>query len=215
MVVRRYVPPSCSTRESLFGLSSSNKHRFRVIEIPEDQRREEERQSTASSPSLRSRTAVSRSDSLDFTLDSEKDRDRDSTTLLNPPPKSKPAASFYIGVGSGGSQEDVSTAHPSESAGTADTHTVTKDSPDNELFPMGYCGETKYESGWLDYACGPSISLLITYYSHNHDVQPSDYSKKKPNALHVDIDAPIVLFRVYGCFLRDLLALKVSWCARI
>ena len=85
-----------------------------------------------------------------------------------------------------------------------------EDFQDNEQFPMGYRNETQYEKGWLDIACGPSITIDITYCSHAHDVRPGKDAKLKPNLLVVDIDAPTVLLRVFGSLARDLLALKVS-----
>lgn len=81
---------------------------------------------------------------------------------------------------------------------------------DKELFPMGYCGVTRLEDGWIDLACGPSISIAINYQSHNHDVHPGHSTPLSPNVLNIDIDAPIVLLRVFGCLGRDLLALKVK-----
>ena len=80
---------------------------------------------------------------------------------------------------------------------------------DHEFFPMGYRGETKYESGWLDIACGSSISISINYHSHNHDPRTGKDMRQVPNVLNVDIDAPTVVLRVFGCLARDLLALKV------
>ena len=74
---------------------------------------------------------------------------------------------------------------------------------------MGYRGETKYESGWLDIACGSSISININYHSHNHDPRTGKDMRQVPNVLNVDIDAPTVVLRVFGCLARDLLAVKV------
>ena len=83
---------------------------------------------------------------------------------------------------------------------------------DNELFPMGYRGVTRRDSGWVDLACGPSISISIDYSSHNHDVGRGHSTPLKPNLLNIDVDAPVVLLRVFGCLGRDLLALKVRNC---
>lgn len=209
VVVRHYVPPSCSTRESLFALSSTNKHRWRVMEFQEEPKSPREREkkeppsaahSASSSPSVRSKTAVSKASSLD----SELDRDK-------APPSSKPkgASRFWIGDSTSGSLDDGLGKPTEQSAGRTEDSTAPGELPDNELFPMGYRGETRYQSGWLDLACGPTIAISITYYSHNHDAEPGEQLKLKPNVLSIDIDAPTVVFRVFGCFARDLLALKV------
>lgn len=70
---------------------------------------------------------------------------------------------------------------------------------------MGYRGHTHLENGWVDLACGPSISLVIDYVSRAHHSSPA-----LPNTMQVDIDAPTVLLRVFGFLMTDLLALKVS-----
>ena len=80
---------------------------------------------------------------------------------------------------------------------------------DKECFPMGCRHTTLYESGWLDLVCGPSISIDINYTSHNHDPSPGEHTPLLPNVMRVDIDAPMVLIRVFGCLARDLLGLKV------
>lgn len=107
--------------------------------------------------------------------------------------------------GGGGSREDE---------GTIGSEVPGEGAPggleDNELFPMGYRGVTSRESGWIDLACGPSISITINYHSHNHDDRRGHSTPFNPNILNLDIDAPVVLLRVFGCLGRDLLALKVS-----
>ena len=80
---------------------------------------------------------------------------------------------------------------------------------DTEVFPMGFRGTTLYEEGWLDIGCGPSLSITINYSSHIHDTRPGPCTSMMPNVLTVDVDAPTVLLRVFGCLARDLLALKV------
>ena len=80
-----------------------------------------------------------------------------------------------------------------------------KEVENRETFPMGYRGHTHLEDGWIDLACGPSISLNIGYVSHAHHTDQA-----LPNSLQVDIDAPTVLLRVFGFLATDLLALKVS-----
>lgn len=81
---------------------------------------------------------------------------------------------------------------------------------ERECFPMGCCTTTMYDKGWLDIACGPAITIDIEYTSHNHEPRPGDHTPLLPNVLRVDIDAPVVLVRVFGCLARDLLGLKVS-----
>lgn len=70
---------------------------------------------------------------------------------------------------------------------------------------MGYRGHTYLEDGWVDLACGPSISLAIMYTSRNHDTDLN-----LPHSLHVDVRAPCVLLRVFGFLATDLLGLKAS-----
>lgn len=76
---------------------------------------------------------------------------------------------------------------------------------DRDEFPMGYRGQTKSEDGWLDLACGPRISLNISYISRNHHP-----IAMVPHTLTIDVSAPQVLLRTYGFLLQDLLGLKVS-----
>lgn len=80
---------------------------------------------------------------------------------------------------------------------------------DKECFPMGSRESTLYERGWLDLACGPSISIEIDYCGHGHNPSAGPHTPLLPSQLHVDIEAPVVLLRVFGCLARDLLALKV------
>ena len=80
---------------------------------------------------------------------------------------------------------------------------------DKECFPMGSRDGTVYENGWLDIACGPSITIDIKYSGHHHDPQCGEHTPLLPSVLSVGIDAPVVLIRVFGCLVRDLLALKV------
>ena len=80
---------------------------------------------------------------------------------------------------------------------------------DTQHFPMGYRRHTRSEDGWVDLACGPSISISILYLSRAH--HPNE---ALPNSLRIDVDSPKVLLRVFGFLARDLLALKVRlvWC---
>ena len=85
-----------------------------------------------------------------------------------------------------------------------DSESANQASADREAFPMGYRGHTCLEDGWVDLACGPSISLLIHYTSRNHH-----HDLEVPHTLHVDVSAPCVLLRVFGFLATDLLGLKV------
>ena len=76
---------------------------------------------------------------------------------------------------------------------------------------MGYRGVTQYKDGWLDLASGPSITIAIDYTSHAHDTTPGDCTRLHPNILRVDVEAPVVLIRVFGCLARDLLGLKENY----
>lgn len=112
-------------------------------------------------------------------------------TLLSPLPTS-PASPTAQGVGSEGEEEEEGTLL------------------DKECFAMGSRDSTLYEMGWLDIACGPTITIDIEYSSHHHDPSPGDHTPLLPNTLRVDVDAPVALVRVFGCLARDLLGLKVS-----
>ena len=81
----------------------------------------------------------------------------------------------------------------------------SSEADNKETFPMGYRGHTLLEDGWVDLACGPSISLTIDYVGHTHHA-----NLFLPNSMHIDISAPSVLLRVFGFLTTDLLALKVS-----
>ena len=82
----------------------------------------------------------------------------------------------------------------------------------HEHFPMGTCNSTLSELGWLDLACGPRISIDIVYHGHDNDVSHVNKPDGKmiPNVLKATVDVPKVLFRVYGCIIRDLIGLRVS-----
>ena len=80
-----------------------------------------------------------------------------------------------------------------------------KEALNRETFPMGYRRHTAAEDGWVDMACGPSISITIGYVSRGHHSNPA-----LPNTMQISITAPTVLLRVYGFLATDLLALKVT-----
>ena len=229
MVVRHYLPPSSSTRDSLLSLLDENKHRWRVLPPPPSPPISSKAKSSTSSPSQRSKHTVSKASSLagsDRTLNKDKDMSQSSEHVITAPVASPPheltpklgkqsprhqvvsGITLETSLGSGsllGSQDtEAKREEPETSTSKEGDAMLTK-----ELFPMGYCGVTKLESGWIDIACGPSISILIDYCSHNHDVKPGTSTPLTPNVLHIDVDAPVVLLRVFGCLGRDLLALKV------
>jgi hypothetical protein len=81
-----------------------------------------------------------------------------------------------------------------------------KETESKEAFPMGYRGHTSLKDGWVDLACGPSISLNINYVSRAHHMD-----RALPSSLQVDIGAPTVLLRVFGFLATDLLALKENY----
>ena len=95
---------------------------------------------------------------------------------------------------------------------TAKQESVLNGVHSHERFPMGTCNSTLPELGWLDLACGPRISIDIIYHGHDNDVSDVNKSDGKmiPNVLKATVDVPKVLFRVYGCIVRDLMGLRVS-----
>lgn len=224
IVVRHYAPPSLASRESIFALSSANRYRWRVVGQP---------------PSAPVQDSPAKTDAKEASFsnaDSNADS-RPAVSLLSSQSESVTAEKEQTQLlGSVGSQEHVITApviggvisntlgllerqevkkEASQSPTlTSPEHGTTQDDcvrlVDKERFPMGFCDVTRYEKGWLDLACGPTITISIEYTSHNHDPSPGQHTPLLPNLLHVDIDAPVVLLRVFGCLARDLLGLKVS-----
>ena len=249
IVVRHYLPPSSSTRDSILSLSSENKHRWRVLAppiSPPTKKKASPSKSKSSSPSQRSKVTVSKGSSLagsERTLDKEATQSSEhvitAPVLLSPSQEPTPKLGRGGGAGGGataGGRHQIVSAitvetslggsgsllegqgstegEAGERGGEEDNELLGEGAApgglqDNELFPMGYCSVTRRDIGWVDLACGPSISISINYSSHNHDVGRGDSTPLKPNLLNIDIDAPIVLLRVFGCLGRDLLGLKV------
>ena len=237
IVVRRYLPPSSSTRDSLLSLSSENKHRWRVLGPPPSPPTKKSSKSKSSSPSQRSKLTVSKGSSLagsERTLDKDKEQNQSSEHVITAPvllsPSQEPTPKLGGGAGRhqivsgitletsiGGSGSLLEGQGATEGGGGEEEKMSRNElggaapgDQDNELFPMGYCGVTRREGGWIDLACGPSISIAIDYHSHNHDVGRGHSTPLAPNLLNIDVDAPVVLLRVFGCLGRDLLALKVA-----
>lgn len=240
MVVRRYLPPSSSTRDSILALSSDNKHRWRRMPRPPSplSKKANKSKSSTSSPSQRSKLTISKEGSS--LAGSQRTLDKESThsdehiitapgdpapnvpSSLEPTPKlsGKPSPRHQIVSGitvdtSLGSGSVISNECDTQKEEREDKRETASEEgegglEDTQRFPMGYCGVTKLESGWIDLACGPSISIVIDYSSHNHDVKRGVSTPLVPNLLNIDIDAPVVLLRVFGCLGRDLLALKVN-----
>lgn len=185
LVVRHYVPPSSTSRESVFALSAANRHRWRTMPT---QGLGEEKPANAD-PSLVSVASPVNSDHL-------------STSPLPhiiTAPIIGSADTFPEGPG-------PPPPPPVSASPVADEGEMV----DKECFPMGSCETTLYERGWLDIGCGPDIAITVEYSSHQHDPSSGDHTPLLPNVLRVDIDAPVVLIRVFGCLARDLLGLKVS-----
>ena len=235
MVVRRYLPLSSSTRDSILSLSAENKYRWRVLPHPPSpvpSKKATKSKSSTSSPSQRSKLTTSKGSSLagsERTLDKEANQSDEHvitapavSSSLEPTPKlgikSSPRHQIVSGItvetslGSESipSQEVEGHCEGEDEVGER-THANDGDEElrETELFPMGYCGVTKLENGWVDLACGPSISIAIDYSSHRHDVRPGTSTPLTPNVLHIDVEVPVVLLRVFGSLGRDLLALKV------
>ena len=250
IVVRRYLPPSSSTRDSILSLSSENKHRWRVLAPPlsPPTKKASPSKSKSSSPSQRSKLTVSKGSSLagsERTLDKETNQSSEhvitAPVLLSPSQEPTPklgrgggggataggrhqivsgitvetslGGSGSLLEGQGATEGEAGERGGGEDEGMNDNELLGGAAPgglqDNELFPMGYRGVTRHDSGWVDLGCGPSISIAIDYSSHNHDVGRGHSTPLKPNLLNIDVDAPVVLLRVFGCLGRDLLALKV------
>ena len=238
-MVRHYVPPSSTSRESLLALSSINKHRWRVMECHDDQhppgddspsRRDRSLKSTSSSPAIsHSKAGGASKNSL---TDSEKESKLLTHVISAPVLTSRTSAAPLLTASSEQSVHDESTAperasradsvatdhqgdskttpHEGGGGGGRGEEEEDEEFESTELFPMGYRNVTSQDSGWLDLACGPSIAISITYHSRAHDPSPGQHTELRPNDLLVDIEAPVVMLRVFGCLARDLLALKVK-----
>ena len=187
--------------------------------------------SSSSSPSQRSKVTASKGSSLagsQPTLDKELTHSDEhvitapgdpAPSSLEPTPKlsGKPSPRHQIvsgitvdtSLGSGSLLSHDMDAPREEEEEVRETACEEEQLADTQRFPMGYCGVTKLESGWIDLACGPSISIVIDYSSHSHDVKKGSSTPLVPNLLNIDIDSPVVLLRVFGFLGRDLLALKV------
>ena len=189
-MVRHYVPPSSTSRESLFALSAANRHRWRTMpnkgleeEIPANA--DPCLVSDASPVPVQSNEHLSTS-SLPHVITAPIIGSADNFPGLSPSPP------------------------PAPSPVPANPVANEREMVDKECFPMGSCETTLYERGWLDIGCGPDISITVEYSSHQHNPSCGDHTPLLPNVLRVDIDAPIVLIRVFGSLARDLLGLKVS-----
>lgn len=211
-MIRRYVPPSCTTRKSLFALSSTNKHRWRPLKMTNEGISRE----TTSHSQPRAAASVT-----------DKDAGKDVPTLKTTSKHSRldRTTSHVITAPIIRDKATPNSPHlfprltPTKAPkGPMPDHFVPHLNshpepclPDREEIPMGYRGVTKYKDGWLDFASGPSISIVIDYSSHTHFIEPGECTKLHPNILNIDIDAPIVSFRVFGFLARDLLALKENY----
>lgn len=185
----------------------------------EEERKREKFDSVSSgSRSTRSRTTASKTDNL---TDSDKDdkplqkldhTPSDISHIISAPiivDKSTPIRAPFSPPAFG--QSPIKTHHPSLTDLFKPPLTSPPGLPDREEIPMGYRGVTKYKDGWIDFASGPSIVITIDYTSHAHNTKPGECTKLHPNVLKIDVDAPVVLFRVFGCLARDLLALKENY----
>ena len=220
MVVRRYIPPSSSTKESLFALCESNKQRWRIMDPPVER-----------SPELPLRLMRSVSQPIEpiqtkfCPLDVVSSHSDGSSgfgaeefksthirrgsepllPLLNMP-KSSISDAFGMQSPAKHCEEQVD-----EKLKAKQEHGLNG-IESHEHFPMGSRDLTLPELGWLDLACAPSINIDVIYQGHNSDVSHENKPDGKmiPNVVKVAVDVPSVLFRVFGCIVRDLIGLRVS-----
>lgn len=226
LVVRHYAPPSSSSRESLFALSSANRYRWRVMKStppPPTEKKVKKEDNGFSWTDLSRTSDPSRPGptSLDSSCSDPPDKERvqllghsnvsSQQHIITAPIIVDPnSSSLALELG----EEGKESAHI-HAVGVVDKEEEGDVVPvprlvDKECFPMGSCDVTCYEGGWLDLACGPSITIDIEYCSHHHDPSSGEHTPLLPNLLRVDIDAPVALVRVFGCLARDLLGLKVG-----
>ena len=226
LVVRHYCPPSSVSRESLFALSSANRYRWRTMERPlpvtppplvkakpeaSFSNTDSYNMSLASQPVMTSLASTQasaqasiRSDPLDtapLTVTSLSEEHIITAPIIGgmvPPDRSTPSPVQHT------------PASPAAVEGGEEEEEEEGALLDKECFPMGSRDSTRYDMGWLDIACGPTITIDIDYSSHHHDPNTGDHTPLLPNVLRVNVDAPVALIRVFGSLARDLLGLKVS-----
>lgn len=203
VVVRKFIPAHSSTKESIFALSSSNKHRWRLLEHMQTNFPEELSTSNPSTKTIKSKT-ISGSCSpsphvKNFTnsgsLETERGGGGGGVAHLR-----RAATDLIMEVEQSDSVKNdaVPGPHPAEDS--------------RECFPMGYRGETRYKDGWIDFACGPTISISVTYASHQQDMEcvvAGNVQRQAPSVMNVEIGAPVVMLRVFGFLAPVILAIKV------
>lgn len=219
-MVRRYVPPSSSTKESLFALSHCNKHRWRVMEPPVERSPQIPIRLTrsVSQPIEPIQAKPCPTDLISSRSDGSSGHEveefkrthhrRGSEPLLPISHVQKP--SLISGLEVPSTVEESS--EQLDGKLTAEQEPVPCQDDGHEFFPMGCRNLTLSELGWLELACGPSISIDIVYHGHNSDVshEKKDGVRMVPNAVKISVNAPTVLLRVFGCLVRDLMGLRVS-----
>lgn len=220
-MVRHYAPPSCASRESLFALCAANRYRWRVMEPAKPPSPSPQRERGAKRDPQSSQVISSSSGSIQlgsFPSVQSSDIVREQTQLITASPPEEHIISAPI-MGSllaemMGQHQQVQGPAPSPPPPTAQSASPVpqeEELEEKECFPMGCRQMTHYENGWLDIACGPTISIEIEYCSHAHSPKAGQHTPLLPNLLHVDIDAPTVLLRVFGSLARDLLGLKENY----
>ncbi len=198
IVVRHYVPPSSATKQSIFALSSLNKHRWRSMNMPEERPGVTEVTHSQPAPSNPSPVTVEVTTPGHHII---------SAPVIGALPSPTKLASFRP-PSSLGRTTPVKAHHTSL---TDLGEPYANELPDYEFIPMGYRGVTQYRDGWVDLASGPSITIAIDYISHAHDTTPGQYTRLHPNIMNVDIEASVVLIRVFGFLGRDLVALNENY----
>lgn len=185
IVVRRYFPPSCVFKESVFALSSCSEDRWRLMEPPDVQ-------------TLHPLTRSASQPIEPYQSKRAKSGDR-----IEKPEFKKTHRRL-------GSEPVVSNVGIHKKALGRNSESV-KEKPSSKKFPMGCCMSTSYEAGWLDLGCGPSITIDVVFHNHNSDMTHVPLKERMVSSqIIVNVDIPCVLLRVFGTLARDLLALKVN-----
>ena len=227
-MIRHYAPPSTIARDSMFALSAANRYRWRLMDVPipevvPQDEEEPPRKSVNSSHQRCSSPKTAQTDSahnshLPLSSQPSSNSETEHAQLLRSSPPTHIISAPIIGDATpldilnrpfATPTPDPTTPMATVSGGTPGEREHQLES--REFFPMGCRFETLYERGWLDLACGPSITIDIEYKGHQHDPKPGSSTPLTPSSLHVDIDAPQVLIRGFGCLVRDLLSLKENY----
>lgn len=218
--------PSCAHRDSIFALSASNRARWRVPDLdaltqPPPQKELSAHSGLSQSVSHSSQSQLMKQGSLGSGRESSKSGEssrpvhhrQTSAELYSYQPQLHSLSSMSRSEEPLVEEKATQANEPErvqQELNNEQNHRQEKKWLGNECFPIGYCWETEYESGWLDLGCGPTLTIDINYYGRNSDPTRNEQGVLVPSLVTVEVEAPVTYIRVFGLLAKDLLALKVS-----